>query len=170
MRKIHTIIVFLFVAMLCQAQNTEDSKDSVAVEVAFTTVFPKTSNLTTVQRRELKDKLDAVLARTQTAGSKDTPFIIEPQLTVTGKSTTRTTLEPITLIEGELLLIVKNRYDGKAYNELTIPLRESVSGAKVADPELTLIRSINPKDKRFVGFVHKSVNRIVAYYNNKGSK
>lgn len=164
MNKLLFILCLLF-SLASQAQDSIVSKKD-SVEVAFTISFSKANKLTTSQRQELKDKLTAVLARTQTSGLINSQFSIEPDVKLTNRQTTASTKETMTLIEGELTLVAKNRYTGKAYNEQTIHLRELVRGISIPDPEFVLIKAINVKDKRFVRFVKTSINRIVEYYQS----
>lgn len=164
----HRIIFFLLTLMLLPigsfAQEEVENKDSI--EVTFAVVIPKEKSLDAGQRIEIKNKLEAVLARLQCAGAiEKTPFVIVPELDITSTSVTAGAKEAFVFIEGNLVLVAKNRYDGTAYNELTIPLKKLVNGKNVKDYKSELIQEINPKDRRFVRFIRNTQQRIVKQYS-----
>lgn len=160
--------MFVLLAVLF-AVNGMAQVDSIAgkdsMDVAFAIVIPAGNTLTSAQRKEIRLKLETVLARTKSAGEvKKTPFVIVPELRVLSTDVTAGAKETFTLVEGELTLTVKNRYNGTAYNELVMPLKEMVAGKRVADPVSVLIRKIEPKDRRFVRFINTSQKRIAEHY------
>lgn len=141
------------------------AQDSISVD--FSVVIPETCTLPAAQRLELKEKLESAVARSNASGDAETtPFVIVPDLIVTDVKTAESTVLPLTLIQGELVLLVKNRYDGSVYNELTVPLKETRQGGGDKDAAQALIRSINPKDARFVRFIRVSRKRIIEKYKD----
>lgn len=144
---------------------TSYAQDSISVN--FSIVIPQTSKLTASQRLELKEKLERVIARTNTSGPIDeTPFVIVPNLVVTSIKQTEGALCPFILAEGELSLFVKNRYDGSIYNQLTVKLQKTFQGNQKENATLQLIRSVNSRDTRFVRFIKTSKKRILEKYAN----
>ncbi len=164
MNEVTLFLSFVLCAVNSAAQDERASQDSI--EVNFAVVVPKENSLTSIQRTEIKGKLEQILARTQSSGAENnTPFVIIPEVKAT--ETTAVAKETFILIEGELTLIVKNRYDGTAYNEISIPLKELVEASHVDDPKLILIQKINPKDRRFVRFIRTTEGRIAKQYSEK---
>lgn len=163
------VVFFLFVILWdvnSVAQNERISQDSM--EVNFAIAIPKENSLTSIQRTEIKNKLEQILARTQSSGvMNETPFVIVPEVKIKAADMTAGAKETFTVIEGEMTLIVKNRYDGTAYNEIVIPLKEMVEVSHTGDPKLILIQKINPKDRRFVRFVRTTQERIAKQYSGK---
>lgn len=146
----------------------QDASQQDSIEVGFAIAVPEDNSLTFDQRKEIKVKLEAILARTLSSSAVNkTPFVIVPELNNVTTESTAGGKQTSILIEGELTLIVKNRYDGTSYNEVIVPLKEVVEASRVNDPKIILIRSINVKDRRFVRFIKNSQNRIVEYYENK---
>lgn len=147
-------------------QSAETPTDTV--EVTFTVGFQNDCRLDSGERAELAKKIERILARTESAGtSAGTPFVIVPDITDISTETAEGLMEPQTLIEGELTLLVKNRYDGTVYNEVTVTLRRLVPAGKVQDPAALLIAEIDPKDRKFTRFIRTSRNRIAEKYEGK---
>lgn len=161
--KLNKYILGLCLAALSLA--TTYAQDSISVNFAI--VIPETSKLTASQRLELKEKLERIIARTNTSGPIDeTPFVIVPNLVVTYIKQTEGTLCPLMLAKGELSLFVKNRYDGSIYNQLTVQLQNTFEGNQKENAALQLIRSIPWRDTRFVRFIKTSKKRILEKYAN----
>lgn len=164
----HRITFFLLALMFLSAGSSAQEADAGndSVEVTFTIVIPKEISLDTEQRMEIKSKLEAALAKLQCAGAAaKTPFVLIPEINVTGTNVTSGTKEAFVLIEGDLILVAKNRYDGTAYNELTLPLQKIVTGKSVNNPKSELIKEINPKDRRLIRFIRNTRQRIVGKYS-----
>lgn len=154
-RKVFLLFVCLFSLMGIGGY----AQDSVRVD--FTIAISQESKLTYAQQQELNRKLAGIVARSNASGSEaTTPYRIEADLIVTAIKATEGTLVPMTLIQGELLLLAKNRLDGTLYNQLTIPLKETTQADSDKDNALALIRSIKPRDTRFVRFIRTSQKRI----------
>jgi len=166
MKEVILFLSFVLCAANSAAQDERASQDSI--EINFAVVIPKENSLTSTQRTEIKNKLEQVLARTQSSGAvNNTPFVIVPEVKVKNTETTSGAKVTFTLVEGDLTLIVKNKYDGTAYNEISIPLKELVEANRVDDPKLILIQKINPKDRRFVRFIRTTEARIAKQYSGK---
>ena len=159
-------LLFLMCMMaFTQRVTAQSSAAGDSMEVAFSVVIPKEVSLNAAERNEMRQKLEVMLARTQTfAPEGKSPFVIVPEVKVTSKETTAGAKETFTLVEGELVLLVKNRYNGTAYNELSMELRQLVKTQEAIDAKMLLIKGINPKDKRFVRFVRTTQNRIAEYF------
>lgn len=162
------VLLFLFF-IVCHNMSAQDeiaiSNDSI--EINFNIVIPKEKTLSSDLRLELKDKLELALARNGCSGPEGTPFVIVPDVKVINTGITSGTKETFTLIEGECILVAKNKFDGTAFNETNIPLKELVKSGKVGNPIHVLIQSINPKDKRFIRFFRTTQKRISDYYAEK---
>ena len=151
--------------MLLAIAGIGHAQDSIAVD--FAVLIPETSVLTQMQQDELVKKIETILARTNSSGDvEQTPFVIVPDVSVTSTKTTESGLTPMTLIEGELLLLAKNRQDGVIYNQLSVTLRETVQETAAGDPVMTLIRSIKPRESRYVRFIRVSRERIAERYKD----
>ena len=151
--------------MLLTIAGIGHAQDSIAVD--FAVLIPETCALTQMQQDELVKKVETILARTNSSGDvEQTPFVIVPDVSVTGTKTTESGLTPMTLIEGELLLLAKNRHDGVIYNQLSVTLRETVQETAAGDPVMTLIRSIKPRESRYVRFIRVSRERIAERYKD----
>lgn len=160
------IVCMLFVALtLCTDSWAQNELAEDSIEITFNILTPKENSLTSEQRTEIKSVLEAVLARTESSGAVgETPFVIIPDIKNVSTDMTEGSKEAFLLIKGELVLIAKNRYDGISCQESSIPLKELVEVEKADDPKLLLIRSINPKDRRFVRFIRTTQRRIVEKY------
>lgn len=159
-------IAFLLLSFVmsidCFAQDIKQD----SIDITFAIVIPKEKSLDAEQRVEIKNKLELVLARLQCAGAiEKTPFVIVPEINIIETSVTVGAKETFVLLEGELVLVAKNRYDGTAYNEVTIPLKRMVKETSVKSPKSDLIQEINPKDKHFTRFIRNTQRRIVEHYS-----
>lgn len=167
MKKILLTLIAIISVITGKAQS-EDTPQQDSIEVNFAIAIPEDNSLTFEQRKEIKLKLETILARTQSAGAvKKTPFVIVPELRIISTESTAGSKRVSTLIEGELTLVVKNRYDGTSYNEVVIPLKEVVERGQFKDTMMALIKCINTNDRRFVRFIKKSQNRIAENFENK---
>lgn len=132
-----------------------------SIQVDFVISIPRTCKLTSAQQHELKQKLESIVARANAFGNvTTTSYVIEPNLIVTDVKPTEGTKVPMTLVQGELVLLAKDQRNGILYNELTIPLKEIVQAASDKDGATLLIRSIKPRDARFVRFIRIAKKRI----------
>lgn len=163
MIKVRLLGVFIAAFLFCLSLNAQDS-----ISVDFSVVIPETVKLSQVQRAELRLKLETVIARTNLSGdSENTPFVIVPNVTIGDVKNTGGGINPIKLVQGELHVFVKNRYDGTIYHELTMPLQKTLQGGADKDEMLQLIKSIQPKDSRFVRFMKTAKKRILKRYQDK---
>ena len=166
MKKIFNLLILVFICQSVYSQTSSSENDSI--DICFEIVTPKECSLNASQRDEIKSKLNLLLARTGTAGAvAQTPFVIVPDIKLTDKNNSGGTLQQMTFIEGELTLIVRNRYDGISYNELTLPLKGLAETKKELDPIMRLINNINIKDRRLTRFIRLSCDRIVSYYSGR---
>lgn len=151
-------IVGLFILfVLCLPLKAQNSTD-----IVFSVVISETKEMTSTQCDELKEKMEQIVARTNASGNADTsPFTIVANVKVTDVKTTEGGMQPMKLVQGELNLLVKNRNDGIVYNELSISLNKLYQEASKVDELTQLIRSIKPKDARFVRFIKTSQKRIL---------
>lgn len=167
MRRLNTYVklgtpfaaLLLFSSLSCIKCKAQDS-----IAINFTISFPENTTLTTTQRQELTTKVESIIARTNSSGGNDSPFVIVPTLTVTGEQTTESAIVTVTLVEGELQLIVKNKHDGTIYNELTTTLQATRRQNDTTDGATLLIRAVNTRDSRFVRFIRTTKKRIAERY------
>lgn len=153
MKKGIVLIVMLFaiMSMGCMAQET------AGVE-GFRVMMAKDSKLTAEQQESLKKKIEQALARNKMSGGESAKYIIEPTVRITNTSTTEGTVTPMTVVEGELVLIAK-AMDGKMLNELTVEIQTVTSDEDVKNVS-RLIKAVKPTDKKIVRFLKVTQSRI----------
>lgn len=139
------------------------------ISIEFATAIPVASKLSTDQRLLLKEKIEQLLARTNTSGNiESTPFVIVPDIIIETTSVSEGTIYPVTMIQGKLVLLVKNKYDGTVFNELSINLVNTIKENVHKDAISLLIDSININEPRFVKFIKISQKRILERYKDDG--
>ena len=139
-----------------------------SIEISFAVSVPQESGLGAEQRKAIREKLERVLARTGAAAEGgQTPFVVVPSISAVSTSSTDGLTRNRTLVEGELVLLVRNRHDGTLYNEMSVSLREVVDISNPDSPTDILIKAINPKDRRFTRFIRVSRERITERYEGK---
>lgn len=126
----------------------------------FGVEVPATENLSETQKAKLTSKMKAILARSAMGGNENSAYVLVPTVNITNKETTESSISPITVVNGELTIIAKNRFDDTAYNELTIPVKASYPVSTKSDDILFIINAINIHDKRIVRFLKVTQQRI----------
>lgn len=167
MKQIYLIATFCFATLFAYGQDLVGEVGQDSAIILFDVQMSKTSQLTDQQKLLLKTKVEAAVARTNMVGNGKSLYVIVPSVSVTDVKTTDNSIIPTTIVSGELTLLVKNRIDGKAYNELTIPLKVSQPITSKEDNTSLLIETISIRDKRFVRFIKVSRNRIADSKNPK---
>lgn len=160
MKRFLLITILCLTALIGYGQNVGEEVGQDPVEVSFDVLVSKNTTLTANQQSLLKTKLEAAVARANFGGNGKSPFVIVPAVSFGDAKTAENSISPITIVNGELTLIVKNRIDGKTYNELTIPLKTSQPITSKKDNVSLLIEAINIRDKRIVRFLKVSRKRI----------
>lgn len=144
----------------CQTVVSDSVSGGTNVPIAFSVNVPS-EGMTAPLQALLKGKLEAAIAHSDMGGSNSSEYVIVPTIIVARAATAENSISPTTVISGELTLLAKNRYSGKAYNELTIPLRATKPITSKADNIELLIESINTHDKRIVRFLKVAKKRIL---------
>lgn len=92
-------------------------------------------------------------------------FVIEADV-VPGKTiVSASTLQPVTVQTGTLVLIAKERVTGSIYNSAEVELESAEVGASAVG---ALLQSIRPKDPSIVRFIRNSRSRIAKFYEENG--
>lgn len=125
----------------------------------------ETKNLSNNVVEALDLKLHQILNRNSAAAAdKYNAFVVVPQLALTNMlSTEGGVVRNVSLAQGELVLIAKNRVDSAEYYAVTIPLEGDAVGSK-EKALLNMVKRIKVNNPAFTRFVRTSRKKIEEYY------
>lgn len=153
MRKIFVFMAIIYTLLTLPTY----AQDSIATR--FSLAIQKGNTLTAIQKDELKEKFQAVLARAD-AYAANSEYIVSVNIRITDTKVSEGTLRPFTTVEGELTLQTHNKKSGTVMNATTVKLQDTYAEDGHTDPMTRLIRAINLRDSRYVRFIRNSRNRI----------
>lgn len=109
-------------------------------------------------------KLKSILTRNGAASANNSNvFAIEPVLETDEPLSAEGVMQQVTLIRGELTLLVKNRVDGSLYYSLTVPLKGHSDGNREKALK-SMVDGIKVSDVRYTRFVRVARQKIDDYY------
>lgn len=155
-------IIIITIILCCSVGLYAQQKDNIG----FSTYMDSTLNLKKDQKERLKIKIDQIIARNISGAiSMYNAFVIIPQLTITDTKRTEGLVKNITVVNGELTLLVKNIYDGSIYGSTVVKLNGNNSSGKSQAID-ALISSIRATDPIYTRFIRNAKTNIVDYYTN----
>lgn len=109
-------------------------------------------------------KLKGILTRNGAASANSSNvFAIEPVLEVGEPLSAEGVMQQVTLVRGELTLLVKNRVDGSLYYSLAVPLKGHSDGDREKALK-SMVNGIKVSDVRYTRFVRLARQKIDDYY------
>ncbi|MDR1003563.1 MAG: hypothetical protein LBL97_00925 [Prevotellaceae bacterium] len=153
MKKILFLLATLFCVLTAGAQT-----------IHFSVGEPEESEaLTPEVRKMLQTKLEQIVTRNSAgASSAYNPFVIESTLTVTDKQKSTGLTRNVTLVKGELTLIVRNYLDNSMYYSTVVALTGNALEGE--DPYRSMVVGIKATDPVYTRFIRTARQKIEEYY------
>lgn len=158
-KRLYLLILVLATYFGVSAQET--------IDINYDIVITESAKLDKSERELLRQKLESILSRCSLSGTKESPFVVVPSLHVEDPVTSTMGVRSQTIFKGELTLLVKNRYDGDAINQMSFPLTKVISTKKGINIRFLLINEIPVKNPAFVKFFRTTTKRIAKKYSEK---
>ncbi|MDR1004669.1 MAG: hypothetical protein LBL97_06670 [Prevotellaceae bacterium] len=149
--------LFLLAMLLCTLSTG-------AQTIHFSVGEPEESEaLTPEVRKLLQTKIEQIVTRNSAgASSAYNPFVIESSLQIADKKKSTGLTRNVTLVKGELTLIVRNYLDNSMYYSAVVALTGNALEGE--DPYKSMVTSIKSTDPAYTRFIRTARQKIEEYY------
>ena len=139
------------------------SAQQTATEVAIGLVCPDSAEgFSAAGRNRLCHKIQQIATQNGVATDRDGTFVIYPAFDVSDVQHVEGGMKTLTVVRGDLVLVVAQPKAGMTIHSMTVPL--TCSGFSLSEALTAVVSGIDVRDPVYANFLQESKERIGTYY------